>query len=98
MFDLNLNNQVKYLSSDVVPYFFAWMSTLLYSGNGGFFSAVVQKRSNGKMRTYNAVVTSVDMENNMATVWDRYAEDYRTVAFEGVKAVRTDKCDFYFTK
>jgi hypothetical protein len=92
-----MNNPVEYLSSDSVPFFFGWLKTRLVEGKGGFFSAVVKKRTDGSLREFNAVVTSVDMDNHMATVWDAHAGDYRCVSFEGVKAVRTEKTDYFFS-
>jgi len=92
-----IDNPIENLSSDSVPYFFVWLESRVKEGKGGFFSAIVRKRTDGSLRKFNAVVTSVDMNNNMATVWDAHAGDYRSVAFEGVRAVRTEKRDYYFS-
>jgi hypothetical protein len=70
-----VNNPVEFLSSDSVPFLFGWLKTRLTEGKGGFFSAIVEKRTDGSLREFNAVVSSIDMENNMATVWDAHAGD-----------------------
>lgn len=92
-----MNNPVEYLSSHSVPYFFGWLESRIKEGKGGFFSAIVQKRTDGSLREFNAVVSSIDMENNMAVVWDAHAGNYRHIAFEGVRVVRTEKKDYYFS-
>lgn len=67
------------------------------AATGLIFTAKVLKRTDHEVRHFHAVPVGWDERNDLLIVWDRHAEDYRSIALEGILEVNAYGATYSFT-